>query len=128
MKESEIYSMALTLNNDSFKKGDVIIREGERGDIFYIIESGTVDVLKKGENNDKPIASLNRGNFFGEKALLSEDVRNATCVASTDVKCLYLMRENFVLILGDLQDLIDGKSVEDENEENAAYDEKDRFK
>ena len=120
--------MALTLNNDSFKKGDVIIREGERGDIFYIIESGTVDVLKKGENNDKPIASLNRGNFFGEKALLSEDVRNATCVASTDVKCLYLMRENFVLILGDLQDLIDGKSVEDENEENAAYDEKDRFK
>lgn len=39
---------------------------------------------------------------------MSEDVRQATCIASTDVKCLTLMREDFVRMLGNLQDLLNG--------------------
>ena len=104
---SDIDAMALATQKDKFRKGDVIVREGERGDIFYLIESGSVDVFKK-ETGDKPIATLQSGQFFGEKALLTEDVRQATCIASTDVKCLFLMRQDFNLMLGDLQDLLDG--------------------
>jgi CRP-like cAMP-binding protein len=48
------------------------------------------------------------GNFFGEKALLSEDVQQATCVATSDLKCLMLMREDFNIMLGDLKDLLEG--------------------
>ena len=102
----DIDAMALATESDSFEKGTVIIRQGEGGDAFYIIESGTVDVFKA-ENGDKAIANLSGGHFFGEKALLSEDVRQATCIASSDVKCLTLMREDFVRMLGNLQDLID---------------------
>lgn len=102
----DIDAMALATETDSFQKGAVIIRQGESGDAFYIIQSGTVDVFKT-ENGDEAIAHLTSGHFFGEKALLSEDVRQATCIASSDVKCLTLTREDFVRMLGNLQDLID---------------------
>ena len=100
--------MALAIESDSFQKGDVIIRQGERGDAFYIIESGTVDVFTT-EKGDEPVVRLTSGQFFGEKALISEDVRQATCIASSDVKCLTLMREDFVRMLGNLQDLLSGE-------------------
>ena len=113
LNASDIDAMALATQKDNFRKGDVIVREGERGDIFYLIESGTVDVLKK-DKGDIPINKLASGQFFGERALLSEDVRQATCVASSDVRCMYLMRDDFVLMLGDLQDLLDGKASEED--------------
>ena len=111
LQPEDINAMALATQQDTFANGDVIVREGERGDVFYLIESGEVEVFKKGEGGgDAPIATLSSGHFFGERALLSEDVRQATCIASSDVKCLYLMREDFVLMLGNLQDLLDGKT------------------
>ena len=109
LEESEINAMELDVQKDTFRQGDVIVREGERGDIFYLIESGTVDVLKKDSCNT-PISSLVSGQFFGEKALLSEDVQQATCIASSEVRCLYLMQEDFVLMLGDLQDILDAST------------------
>ncbi|KAL9188431.1 hypothetical protein ACHAXT_006809 [Thalassiosira profunda] len=107
LRSSDIDAMALATQSDSFVKGDVIIRQGERGDAFYIIESGTVDVFVQ-EQGVEPVARLTSGQFFGEKALMSEDVRQATCIASTDAKCLTLMREDFVRMLGNLQDLLNG--------------------
>jgi CRP-like cAMP-binding protein len=109
MQPSEIDAMVLATQIRLFKKGDTIIREGERGDMLYIIDTGTVDVYKK-SSGDKPVASLRSGQFFGEKALLSEDVRQATCVATSDLKCLMLMREDFNIMLGDLKDLLEGSS------------------
>ena len=106
MKSSEINSMALATKVQKFKAGNAIVRQGERGDAFYMIEEGKVDVYIK-EKGARPIVTLQKGSFFGEKALLSSDTRTATCVASTDVKCLLLMREDFVLMLGNLQDLLD---------------------
>ena len=107
LHSSDIDAMALATETDSFSKGDVIIRQGERGDAFYIIESGSVDVFVA-EQGDEPVARLASGQFFGEKALMSEDVRQATCIATTDVECLTLMREDFVRMLGNLQDLLNG--------------------
>jgi len=115
LSDSDIHAMALASQKDTFKRGHVIVREGERGDIFYLIESGSVDVLKK-ETGDKPVKTLTTGQFFGERALLSEDVRQATCVATSEVQCLYLMREDFNIMLGDLQDLLDGNTRQDDDE------------
>ncbi|KAL7486828.1 hypothetical protein ACHAW6_015511 [Cyclotella cf. meneghiniana] len=106
----DIDAMALATEMDFFEKGTVIIRQGESGDAFYIIESGTVDVFKT-QNGDEAVAHLTSGHFFGEKALISEDVRQATCIASSDVKCLTLTREDFVRMLGNLQDLISGEQA-----------------
>jgi cGMP-dependent protein kinase len=114
LKASDLDTMSLALQKDTFRKGDVIVREGERGDIFYVIESGSVDVCKK-ESGDKPLTTLTTGQFFGERALLTEDVRQATCVATSEVQCLFLMREDFNLMLGNLQDLLDGTVRNDDD-------------
>jgi cGMP-dependent protein kinase len=106
LKPSEINSMALATKVQKFKAGNAIVRQGERGDAFYMIEEGKVDVYIN-EKGARPIVTLQKGSFFGEKALLSSDVRTATCVASTDVKCMLIGREDFVLMLGNLQDLLD---------------------
>lgn len=108
LKVPEIDAMSLALQRETFKRGEVIVREGERGDIFYMIESGSVDVLKK-DHGDRPVKTLTTGQFFGERALLTEDVRQATCIATSEVQCLSLMREDFNLMLGDLQELLDGQ-------------------
>lgn len=86
----------------------MIVKEGEVGDIFYMIDSGSVDVLIKSKGSD-PVVRLGSGKFFGELALLSSDVRTASCVAKTDVKCHILMRKDFNQLLGDLQSLMDGR-------------------
>lgn len=110
LKVSDIDAMSMALQKETFKKGEVIVREGERGDIFYVIESGSVDVLKKDHGN-RPLTTLTTGQFFGERALLTEDVRQATCIATSEVQCLSLMREDFNLMLGDLQELLDGQTT-----------------
>lgn len=115
LKPSDIDAMALAIQKDKFKKGHVIVREGERGDIFYLIESGSVDVIKK-NSGDRPITTLTTGQFFGERALLTEDVRQATCVATSEVHCLFLMREDFNIMLGDLQDLLDGNVRQEDDD------------
>ena len=95
----------------TYPPGQVIVRQGDVGDAFYMIERGSVDVYIKEKSDTHPVVTLTTGSFFGEKALLSSDVRTATCVASaaggSEVKCLLLMREDFVRMLGDLEYLLD---------------------
>lgn len=81
LSKDQIDTMAQLLQQEYFKKGETIIREGEAGNTFYIIQSGDVGIYKK-QLGDKPIATLGKQKFFGEKALLSDDVRQATCVAA----------------------------------------------
>jgi CRP-like cAMP-binding protein len=80
-----------------FSEGDNIIVEGERGLTFYIIISGTVDVIK---DNIGKVASLGMGTTFGELALLKgdkegNDVRNATIQAVTKVETIILHKLDF---------------------------------
>ena len=107
LSESEISTLALACLTETFQPGQVIVREGEPGDIFYMIDSGGVDVFIKSKGSS-PVVTLQSGKFFGELALLSSDVRTASCIAKTEVKCHILMRNDFNLLLGDLQSLLDG--------------------
>lgn len=90
------------LEETSYRKGAYIIRQGGRGDTFYIISQGqvkvTVDIQddKTQQLNEKTVRYLKRGDYFGEKALLGEDVRTANIVADDDnVVCLVIDRDCF---------------------------------
>ena len=86
---------AALVKREAFDAGEVIIRQGEVGDKFYIIESGVVDVSgEKGGVHLKDV-ELTTGDFFGEVALLTGAPRNATVMARGPVEVLTLAKEHF---------------------------------
>jgi len=61
--------------------GDTIVRQGDPGDLFYLIRSGSVEVIVKEKNQEKKLAELSQGQYFGEAALITDEPRNASVVA-----------------------------------------------
>src|SRR5262245_1676885 len=72
--------------------GTTIVEEGTVGDVFYAIAEGTVDV----EHHGRRVATLGRGDYFGEIALLSDAPRTATCIARSDCDLFALDRDTLV--------------------------------
>ena len=72
--------------------GEAVIREGEPGELFYIVESGEVEVTKEGRH----VATLGAGDYFGEIALLRDVPRTATVTAKSETVLQALDRATFV--------------------------------
>ena len=72
--------------------GTEIVRQGDQGDRFYVIERGEVTVSKNG----REVATLEHGDFFGEIALLREIPRTATVTARTETLLYALERDDFL--------------------------------
>ncbi len=69
-----------------FPSGQVILQEGEPGEDFYLVDSGVVEVTTTGPTGTPvALATLQRGGFFGEVAMLTGLPRTATVNALTDV-------------------------------------------
>lgn len=88
----------------TFEPGSVIIAEYERGETFYLIQSGSVQLVKCVNDSRKNLDILHPGEFFGEMAILENSPRSATCVAIDKVEVLEFNKENFeILITGNPQ-------------------------
>jgi hypothetical protein len=74
--------------------GQPIFREGDAGSEMYIIETGTVDILRESRGGE-PLATLEAGDFFGEMAVLEDQPRFATATARTAVRLLRIDRAAF---------------------------------
>lgn len=83
------------------KTGQIIIRQGDPGDYYYVIKQGRCRVVQKpgAEQKMVALADLNEGDGFGEEALLSEAPRNATIAALTDGSLMRLAKADFVKLL-----------------------------
>ena len=103
--------IAQLMKLENYHEGQVIIREGEEGDTFYMIQSGEVGIYKKAVG-DQPLGTIGKQKYFGEKALLSDDVRAATCKAASPLTCYVLSRTDFNRVMGPLRDLFDEKGRE----------------
>lgn len=82
------------------KKGDVVIREGEEGDGYYLIEAGKCHVSRTVGGAQVAVADLQTGEGFGEEALISGRPRNATVTMKTDGVLLKLAKPDFDELIG----------------------------
>ena len=73
--------------------GTVVIREGERGDSYYVVADGVLEVTHDG----RKVNELSRGDGCGEIALLHDAVRTATVTAVTDARLVAVEREPFLI-------------------------------
>ncbi len=79
----------------SYKSGDVIVDEGSMGVGFYLILDGKAEVRK----GQKVLASLGKGQFFGEMSLIDEEPRSADVVAVSPTKCWALSSWSFSSVI-----------------------------
>lgn len=128
LPEDTLIKISDVLEETYYNQGDYIIRQGARGDTFFIISKGQVKVTIKQPNNldEKFIRTLVKGDFFGEKALQGDDLRTANIVADDPegVSCLVIDRETFNQLISGLDEirtrykdeLIDRKRLNEEFE------------
>lgn len=96
--------VASLLDSKSYGAGTNIVTKGEAGDTFYIVQSGILSVL--GDDGSEE-ATLTSGQFFGELALLNNDVRRKTVQAKMAAQLLCLPRSAFERVVGSLQAMLD---------------------
>jgi MFS family permease len=92
LPESTLEQLAHALEDVSAPAGEEIVRQGDRGDRFYLVKDGALDVYVDGELAQ----SLGPGDSFGEIALLRDVPRTATVKARTDVALYALDRRHFL--------------------------------
>lgn len=101
--------LATALVEMQFVRGENIVVQGEIGMIFYILYEGDVQVIKDNEKINELSAEprLGTAQYFGERALLYNDCREATVQVTSNVaKTLVLDRLDFQMLLGPLKDII----------------------
>jgi len=96
MDEHEVSGIRAIMQVMKFKAGQVIIREGELGDLFYVITEGRVDVIiRDADGSDVVLHEAGPGDFFGELSMLTNEPRSARIRALDDVTTLVLGRDDF---------------------------------
>lgn len=91
-----IVDVANNMRRESHPRGRMVIRQGEEGDKFYIIESGRAEVTVATDGGPEVVNRLGPGDFFGEQALISQAPRNATVTVVTDAELLTLSKDLFI--------------------------------
>ena len=95
---TEIRDLLGALRMLEFKPGEHIIREGEPGDAFYILRSGSAEVVKESAGN-KVLKQLREGDAFGELALLTGQPRAASIIAKERASVFRLEKADFDRII-----------------------------
>ena len=83
------------IRNQHFEPGDIIFEQGDLGNSVYVIEEGECEALREQDGEWKLLATLSRGEYFGEMALLSNQTRNATVRVRTATDVLIIPKADF---------------------------------
>ncbi len=98
---SNIHQLLMRLEPVNIRAGDVVVKQGDDGDYFYIVKAGRMAVSRKASARGKDVllAELGEGACFGEEALVSGARRNATVTMLTDGSLMRLSKEDFSELL-----------------------------
>jgi rhodanese-related sulfurtransferase len=99
MPPANIEKLLSRFQRTAVKRGQVIIRQGDPGDYYYFVERGRCLVTREVGGAQVELAELREGEAFGEEALVSESMRNATVAMKTDGMLLRLNQADFMALL-----------------------------
>ena len=83
-----------TSETQSYKAGDTIFRQGDSGDVFFVIKSGSVAVRA----GNRTLQVLGEGEIFGEMALVDNEPRSASVLAETDCVVVPIGEKQFLFM------------------------------
>jgi putative ABC transport system ATP-binding protein len=99
LTEGMLTDVANKMVLESLEAGSIVFRQGDPGDRFYIIRTGTVDVIQEtADGKAQRIATLGPADFFGEVALMQDIPRTATIRCTTDCEFYTLDKELFKVV------------------------------
>lgn len=100
LSDEERHSLATRLRVAPFMRGEVLTRQGAEAHWLYLITRGDAEVrISLDDNLSERVATLHKGEFFGEMGMMTGEPRTATVVALSEVECYRLDREAFQVVL-----------------------------
>jgi CRP-like cAMP-binding protein/rhodanese-related sulfurtransferase len=112
LSADRVAAVILKLESQPVKAKDVVIRQGDAGDYYYVVREGRFNVVRKGADGKVVVLNeLKPGSVFGEESLISGEARNASVVAMEDGVLMRLSRADFDRLLK--QPLVNFVSVDE---------------
>lgn len=103
LPQQDVATVEAQLTTVEYGAGDVIVRQGAPADKFFIIVDGEVEVIREDDGTERKLATLKRGQFFGEMAILRDTPRMATVRALGPTTLFALPRDAFqTLVAGSM--------------------------
>lgn len=92
---SKLLSIISVMRLEEIPAESVIFHQGDKGDKFYIVKSGAVEILK----DSSSIRKIGQNGFFGERSILLDEVRTASAVATEATTCWVLQKSAFLQLI-----------------------------
>ena len=102
IEPAKLRLMAFTAERVTFDGGHVLFRQGEPGDVAYVVLEGTTDVVIETPDGPRKVSDSQHNYIVGEIAMLIDVPRTATVVATSDLVTLRLTRDLFFKFMADL--------------------------
>jgi CRP/FNR family transcriptional regulator len=101
LKDRQLQRIADRMVERNYAAGDLIVKQGQGGEGFYVVTSGKAEATRERADGEKTVVNtFGETDYFGELALLDEDgVRTASITAQESTTCLILTRWDFLAIL-----------------------------
>jgi CRP-like cAMP-binding protein len=106
LKNRQLENLAKRMVVRNYKPGDVIVTQGQGGEGFFIVTSGSAEVVRRRADGEMIVVNnFGPTDFFGELALLDDGPRTATITAKEPTNCLVLVRWDFMAVVRDDADM-----------------------
>jgi len=107
LTEEDRMNLVDCLQSRSFRDGEIIINQGDlQAESMFFIEDGVVSIRVRQNDNEREVTTLTTGDYFGERALVTREPRQATAVAQGDVLLMELDVDTFERFLGPCLDIM----------------------
>lgn len=95
LNKSNVRLLSELLHHRSYQANEYIFHQGDPGNALYIVIEGTINIVQTSENgSDIPLVKLKGGDFLGELALVDDDIRSASAIASSNSKLAAIFKSD----------------------------------